>query len=662
MVTKLKNISYSSFTKCIMFLVAVALMLVVVFNFNMFWVYDDLSLEENYINYLERYDEEKGTEYSTSVKGTISILEPTLENLENINLLVQDNGVLTMQEVLDLGVDEYINQGIGFYLVDNSNGEMISSSDKSIEKDEYYWAAEDVYIKSTTENTELSKEIELYTTYSDVVAEDGSTYQYAKYYHGYTLYVMVLDDNLYSELNSYHDEFKDEIRDVVVNGSIGAMLLLCILIYFIVVAGRSNINDEVNVKIKDKVYFDILLIGGITTFIILTVILLVVFYDYSYIFSPTKINLAYVAYTVAITSIVVYLLTNLSIKLKTEKFWESISIIVFTKFIYRKTVKIACNIFIKDTNLSMKVLAGLGLVIALYSLFTSVLMILLSILYFALLISSIKLTKAIKTVANNEKYVVDEKLSNIPYNESLKQLEAISKNTNEVYLKGLKAQNTKTELITNVSHDLRTPLTSIVGYIDLLEKRGNDYDEETQEYIRILKEKSNRMTQMVGDLFDLAKTTSGDVKLDLTKLDVKKLIEQTVSELDDFILDENKIQLNLDERLFILADGNKMYRVMQNLIDNALKYSLDGTRIYIEVFENVNNEVQIEFKNIANYEMNFKSDDITERFTRGDKSRTTEGSGLGLSIAETYTNLNGGDFSVVVDGDLFKVVIKIKKV
>ncbi len=662
MVTKLKNISYSGVTKCIMFLVATALMLVVVFNWNMFFAYDDLSIEENYINYLERYDEKNGTNYSIGVKSTINIIEPTLESLENVNLLIQDNGVHTMQEVLDLGVDEYINKGIGFYLVDNSNGEMISTSDKTIAKDEYYWASEDVYIKSTTENTELSKEIELYQSNKDVVYEDGSVIQYREYYHGYTLHVMVLDDDLYSELNSYRDEFKDEIRDVVVNGSIGAMLLLCILIYFIVVAGRSNKNDEINVKIIDKVYFDIVFVGGITAFMILTAILWGVFYDIAYIFSPTKINLAYVAYTVAITSIVVYLLTNLSIKVKTEKFWESISIIVFIKFIYRKTVKLACNIFIKDTNLSMKVLAGLGLVIALYSLFTSVLMILLSILYLALLISSIKLTKAIKTVANNEKYVADEKLSNIPYNESLKQLEDISKNTNEVYLKGLKAQNTKTELITNVSHDLRTPLTSIVGYIDLLEKRGNDYDEETREYIRILKEKSNRMTQMVGDLFDLAKTTSGDVKLDLSKIDVKKLVEQTIAELDDFILDENKIQLNLEEKLYILADGNKMYRVMQNLIDNSLKYSLNGTRIYIEVFQNEWEEVQIEFKNIANYEMSFKSDDITERFTRGDKSRTTDGSGLGLSIAETYTNLNGGSFKVIVDGDLFKVVLKLKKV
>ena len=157
----------------------------------------------------------------------------------------------------------------------------------------------------------------------------------------------------------------------------------------------------------------------------------------------------------------------------------------------------------------------------------------------------------------------------------------------------------------------------------------------------------------------MAKSTSGDINLDLEKLDLKKLIEQTLGDMADEI-DTSGLQIRTrlpEGPVYIKSDGKRLYRVFQNLIDNALKYSLKGTRVYIEL-EEVNGKAITVIKNIAGYEMDFTAEEILQRFSRGDKSRTTEGSGLGLSIAESFTKVCGGEFVVDIDGDLFKVIIK----
>lgn len=222
----------------------------------------------------------------------------------------------------------------------------------------------------------------------------------------------------------------------------------------------------------------------------------------------------------------------------------------------------------------------------------------------------------------------------------------------------MKSERMKIDLVTNVSHDLKTPLTSIVSYIDLLSKE-EDLSQSAKDYIDILSDKSNRLTQIVSGLFDLAKSTSGNINLKLEKLDLKKLIEQTLGDMKDEIeRSDLQIKANLPEKgLYIVSDGEKMYRVFQNIIDNALRYSLNGTRIYIDA-EDINGKAVATIKNIANYEMDFTADEILQRFNRGDGSRTTDGSGLGLSIAESFSNVCGGDFEVDIDGDLFKVTIK----
>lgn len=221
----------------------------------------------------------------------------------------------------------------------------------------------------------------------------------------------------------------------------------------------------------------------------------------------------------------------------------------------------------------------------------------------------------------------------------------------------VRAERMKSELITNVSHDLKTPLTSILNYSDLL-CQEHLTPEEANDYAKIIHQKGLRLKNLTSDLFDISKVQSGAEQIFCERLDACTLVRQALGEQDQSIGD-GKLALKVDlpeHEVPIWADGKKMSRVMENLIGNCIKYAMPGTRVFISVMERENNAI-IELKNIANYAMDFDASEITERFVRGDAARSTEGSGLGLAIAKSYVEACGGVFAVSVDGDLFKVQI-----
>lgn len=222
--------------------------------------------------------------------------------------------------------------------------------------------------------------------------------------------------------------------------------------------------------------------------------------------------------------------------------------------------------------------------------------------------------------------------------------------------KQVQAERLKIDLITNMSHDLKTPLTSMVGYTDLLKKE--ELSDEARDYVEIISLKQEQLKNMIQDVFELSKATSGVEQLNIECLDMKKLLEQTLGDMEDNVKDSGlDIRTRFSgEPLPFMGDNNKMYRVVQNLLGNALKYSLAGTRVYLEAGEK-NGQVFAEIKNISAYEMDFSPEEITERFVRGDKSRTTEGHGLGLAIASSFVHNMGGTMQVSIDGDLFKVLL-----
>lgn len=222
----------------------------------------------------------------------------------------------------------------------------------------------------------------------------------------------------------------------------------------------------------------------------------------------------------------------------------------------------------------------------------------------------------------------------------------------------LKSERLKTELITNVSHDIKTPLTSIINYVDLLKKEEIP-NEKIKEYIDILDRKSYRLKKLTEDLLEASKVSSGNVKLNMEEINLKELIHQSIGEFKDRLEGKNlKIEMSMPEDdIKIKADNRYLYRVIENLLSNVTKYALDGSRVYIDL-KKERNSIEVSMKNISKDKLNISSEELMQRFVRGDRSRYTEGSGLGLSIAKSLTELQGGEFTIHIDGDLFKVVMK----
>ncbi|MBR6336842.1 MAG: HAMP domain-containing histidine kinase, partial [Ruminococcus sp.] len=264
-----------------------------------------------------------------------------------------------------------------------------------------------------------------------------------------------------------------------------------------------------------------------------------------------------------------------------------------------------------------------------------------------------KLCDKLDAIVDSSEYSGDDVSENSPFYTSYKSLDNLDEKVRSAAEEMVKSERTKVELVTNVSHDLKTPLTSIISYTYLLSKE--EMSAEAKDYVQILKQKSEKLKTIVNDVFTLAKAASGaEVKNE--RLDLTMLVNQSLAGNQDMI-DKSGITVKAqlpDTPVYIMGDGDKLSRVFQNLLDNALKYSLKGTRVYVEM--TADGRAAVAFKNTSASEMNFTADEITERFTRGDKSRTDGGSGLGLSIAKTFTEACGGSFRIELEGDMFKAI------
>ena len=223
----------------------------------------------------------------------------------------------------------------------------------------------------------------------------------------------------------------------------------------------------------------------------------------------------------------------------------------------------------------------------------------------------------------------------------------------------VKSQRMKTELITNVSHDLKTPLTAIITYVDLLKKEEDPGKQK--EYVEVLEKKSQRLKVLIEDLFEISKAGSGNVKLELMDVDVVNLFKQVKLELEDKI---KKADLDFrcsypEEKLTVRLDSQKTYRIFENLLVNIVKYAMPHTRVFIEILRE-DDQAVIRMKNISEQELNIQGQELTERFVRGDAARNTEGAGLGLAIVKSFVELQGGEFGIEIDGDLFKTQVRFR--
>lgn len=267
-----------------------------------------------------------------------------------------------------------------------------------------------------------------------------------------------------------------------------------------------------------------------------------------------------------------------------------------------------------------------------------------------------KLSKQIDSLGEEKPYEGKIRKTSAVYAE-YEKLNSVQDKVRESVEQQIQSEHLKIELVTNVSHDLKTPLTSIISYIDLLKKM--DLDDEASSYVKILDKKAQKLKGIVSDVFSIAKATSG-VDVNLTKLDFVMLLNQCIADAEDKIADSGKIvkiNINADSAM-VMGDGDKLYRVFQNIVDNALNYSMDGTRIFLDVYKKADRIVFAE-KNISATPINFTEEEILERFVRGDKSRKDGGSGLGLSISKSFTEACGGIFNIEIDGDMFKAIVEM---
>lgn len=275
-----------------------------------------------------------------------------------------------------------------------------------------------------------------------------------------------------------------------------------------------------------------------------------------------------------------------------------------------------------------------------------------------------KIKDAIEKISQGE---LDTKLDSNEFHGSQKDLALavnhIQEGLSEAVKKSIKDERMKADLITNVSHDIKTPLTSIINYVELL-KRENLQNEKASNYIMILDEKAQRLKHLTEDLVEASKISSGNIDLSIQKIDLVELLYQTGGEFNERFEARNLTIITKlpSEPIYINADGRQLYRSIENLYTNAAKYALENTRVYVELEKESQNAV-FTIKNVSKNPIIVEEDNydtLTERFVRGERSRTTEGSGLGLSIAKNLTTLMGGEFEIKVDGDLFVATISFK--
>ncbi|NLC45416.1 MAG: sensor histidine kinase, partial [Clostridiales bacterium] len=280
-----------------------------------------------------------------------------------------------------------------------------------------------------------------------------------------------------------------------------------------------------------------------------------------------------------------------------------------------------------------------------------------------IIISLQKLLVGSQEIANGDlNHHIDTKRLLWDFKRYGENLNNISSGMSNAVEERMKSERLKTELITNVSHDIKTPLTSIINYVDLI-KREEIEDVTIKGYVDVLDRQSYRLKKLIDDLADASKASTGNLAVNSARTEVGVLLTQTTGEYEEKMRD-NDLELVLnqpEEEIFIMADGRLLWRVFDNLMGNICKYSQAGTRAYLNL-EKSNGRAIITFRNISKYALNISSDELMERFVRGDSSRTTEGSGLGLSIAKSLVELQNGELDLIIDGDLFKVILKFTAV
>ncbi len=440
------------------------------------------------------------------------------------------------------------------------------------------------------------------------------------------------------------------------------ILLVCAAAYLAIVAGRKEKDGEIEFLPIDRLHTDVHLLLVLAAAVISVLIA-------GNTFNPN--NMASWIVLFAILSIdafigIVYVLSMIRQAKAGRIFRNTLSYTLVRILFTQNTFKPSVLLFLLGYGLVNGILFDLGVDLnngAQEPIFTALLIIFNAVaLYFVVkaLLSVTQIMKAVKEISDgNLDYPVNSSEISIAFSDMAENIENIQDGLKRAVAEAVKGERMKTDLITNVSHDLKTPLTSIVNYVDLLKKEELN-NEKAEEYVSILEEKSARLKQLVEDLVEASKASSGNLTVNAEKVDLHELVLQACGEYEEKIKEsELDIRINAEEKnTYVNADGKQMWRIIENLLSNAIKYSMPQSRVYINLTEG-SGYGSFTIKNMSAFPLDIPPEQLTERFVRGDVSRTTEGSGLGLSIAQSLTALQGGKFKIEIDGDLFKVSVEI---
>lgn len=638
------------------------------------------------------YNEEDGLFYAAGVNGNYYVMNEFLRCVEK-NLTIEDDGV-DMEELFR-GYTLKEKEGVSAYYSDEGD-EIVNQETlrQWMEEDNIFWfggystsfvmnSTEDSYIECVERIPDENKLIaDEYNLHEDGTIEyDVSTIR-GDQIVSYEIYLSTAD--VLGNTTWLKNGVKDYMNDVHTlvkficwfrNTSglwtaVSAIVFVACFVFLMKAAGRRKESDEIRVIWMDRIPYGILVFAGgmlVVGGAALACLCIEMFYEMRLTFS---LGLAG-ALCFAIASALIFLLVCMStaVRIKTHHFWnytichqlcrpfrwlgsmlhENMSLTVKTGAILGGVALLELLVLSSD---------DCGVTIPLFFLFKCV--------EIPFLISLIvKMNKILeggkRMVGGDYSQPIDTAHMRGPLKEHADNMNNIGQGISRAVDEQMKSERFKTELITNVSHDIKTPLTSIINYVDLMEKEEID-NPKVQEYLEVLDRQSARLKKLIEDLMEASKASTGNLKVDLQMCDATVMLTQVVGEFEDRSKKNTlDIVVNSPEPpANIMADGRHLWRVIDNLMSNICKYAQPGTRVYIDL-EKYNGMVIMTFRNTSRYQLNISSEELMERFVRGDSSRNTEGSGLGLSIAQSLTTLMGGNFAIQIDGDLFKAILSFEE-
>lgn len=620
------------------------------------------------------------------VFGVAANLYSDSQNKTELNEILSDNLNASLNYIVwHIDIENEIFPSISenlMYEIKDENGKVLYSDVDESQSLIFLSDNRDFLIYGYTYNeTEASPDeenIETETTIVEALITQEIT-ERVKYTITLHLKKDLKEKDVFYYISNIYKFIENNEKLLVASSVISAVLTLALFVFLMCSAGHKNSFDVIYISRFDKFPYDI---TAIITALLITGISYVALYSMDYMGEVTYYNNSvlpfippfYALSVMAVSALLSVFCITTAVRLKTRTLIKSTLIYKILRFIFKQIKRLFS--FIGYTLRKIPTVWKAAVIISTVFIVDFILLLILSaggegavllllFLNFAVAVTLLLICIMFSEIKNGTEKIAkgntEEKINEYRMLGDLKvhaqNINSINDGIAQAVEQKMKSERFKTELITNVSHDIKTPLTSIINYVDLLSKENID-NENAEEYIEVLSRQSSKLKKLIEDLLEASKASTGNLAVSFTKIEIGTLLSQTLGEYEDRFAEKQlePVLNNYSQPLFISADNRHIWRIFDNIFNNIAKYAQPNTRVYIDVSPK-NGTVEITFKNISKEKLNISGDELMERFVRGDSSRNTEGSGLGLSIAKSLAELQKGRCDVQIDGDLFKVTL-----